>query len=297
LLQLFFKKIWHGSPTIFHYDFDGKLIAESHPDGTITKEYLSLGSSRLATVDTATNTMYYFLNDHLGTPLMMTDSTGKVVWQARYKPFGEAHVHPRATITNNFRFPGQYYDEETGLHYNYFRYYDPETGRYIRPDPAGLAGGTNLFLYTNNNPICLTDPDGLRVFYWGFGASAGAGRKEGDTVNYLSTSGIIYQGSRRAGGTEKGVAGSLGGGRIIGATAGAGLIFGYNRGDVEDLSGRSTAAGITVFFISLELTFDENNSWTGFNFGLLKSMGFGFYGVETITYRLPTHAYDYEICK
>ena len=73
-------------------------------------------------------------------------------------------------------FPGQYYDAETGLHYNYFRYYNPQTGRYITPDPIGLEGGinlfsyvdsvgkpfeTNLYTYTNNNPINFIDPSGL----------------------------------------------------------------------------------------------------------------------------------------
>ena len=62
---------------------------------------------------------------------------------------------------NLSRFPGQYYDQETGLHYNYFRYYNPQTGRYITPDPIGLWGGINLFSYTANNPVSFIDPRGL----------------------------------------------------------------------------------------------------------------------------------------
>src|SRR3990172_11280329 len=58
-------------------------------------------------------------------------------------------------------FPGQYYDQETGLHYNYFRYYDPTTGRYVTPDPIGLEGGINLFVYVANNPVNSSDPEGL----------------------------------------------------------------------------------------------------------------------------------------
>jgi len=70
---------------------------------------------------------------------------------------------PFLTITNSLRFAGQYYDEETGLHYNWHRYYDPKTGRYLTPDPIGLAGGINIFAYVDNNPTNRTDPRG---FIW-----------------------------------------------------------------------------------------------------------------------------------
>lgn len=77
-----------------------------------------------------------------------------------YKPFGETTV-TTSTITNNLRFPGQYYDAETGNNYNYFRDYNPAIGRYIEADPVGLRGGLNLFGYTQNNPVRKKDLWGL----------------------------------------------------------------------------------------------------------------------------------------
>ncbi|MCP4458250.1 MAG: RHS repeat-associated core domain-containing protein, partial [Cytophagales bacterium] len=90
----------------------------------------------------------------------MTDENQIIVWQADYKPFGEVTI-TTSTIDNNLRFPGQYYDAETGLYYNYFRYYDPNTGRYITSDPIGLRGGINTFAYVGGNPVMYIDPEGL----------------------------------------------------------------------------------------------------------------------------------------
>jgi RHS repeat-associated protein len=102
--------------------------------------------------------IYYYVNDHLGTPRKVVDETGSITWAADHTPFGQA----TGTLTNNFRFSGQYFDSETGLHYNYHRYYDPKIGRYFRPDPIGLEGmDPNLYGYVQNNPINHIDPEGL----------------------------------------------------------------------------------------------------------------------------------------
>jgi RHS repeat-associated protein len=84
-----------------------------------------------------------------------------VVWRAVYAPFGEATIDAASTATLNLRFPGQYYDQETGMHYNYFRYYDPETGRYMRSDPIGLVGGMNTYAYVLGSPLRWSDYRGL----------------------------------------------------------------------------------------------------------------------------------------
>jgi RHS repeat-associated protein len=91
----------------------------------------------------------------------MADPSGAVVWSATYTSFGKAHVDPGSTVTNNLRFPGQYFDDETNNHYNYNRYYDHNSGRYLRRDPIGIAGGVNHFLYSFQNPIVIFDPFGL----------------------------------------------------------------------------------------------------------------------------------------
>ncbi len=104
---------------------------------------------------------FYYQNDHLGTPQMLTDQSGAIVWSADYESFGKASISI-AAVENNLRFPGQYYDSETGLHYNWHRYYDPEVGRYLQNDPIGFAGGDmNLFVYVWGNPVNLTNPLGL----------------------------------------------------------------------------------------------------------------------------------------
>jgi len=109
----------------------------------------------------ADNKQYYYHNDHLGTPYQLTDNTGFVVWSGQSSSFGETDLAVTNTIVNNLRFPGQYYDAESGLHYNFFRYYDPSIGCYITSDPIGLAGGINTYAYVSGNPIGLLDPWGL----------------------------------------------------------------------------------------------------------------------------------------
>jgi RHS repeat-associated protein len=102
----------------------------------------------------------YFHHDHLDTPIQATDKNGNIIWAANYNIFGQATITTLAptadspTITSNLRLPGQIEDAETGLHYNYRRYYDPSTGRYITQDPIGLAGGINRYIYTER-PILL----------------------------------------------------------------------------------------------------------------------------------------------
>ena len=133
-------------------------------------------------------------NDPLGTPQALTDESGTVVWKADYDPFGKATVNEDPDgdgnrVTLSIRFPGQYYDQETGLHYNYFRYYDPSIGRYLTSDPIGLVGGINTYVYTLNNPLYWIDPTGLDVTINLYPGAGGFGHI-GAGVNSPNTSGF-----------------------------------------------------------------------------------------------------------
>ena len=155
------RKTVSGISTIYHYDIAGNLIAETTSGGTPSRDIVYMNGERVAMklYDSQAG-WYFFVNDHLGTPQKIVNESGQVVWAGFYQPFGKSWAYP-ADITNNFRFQGQYYDAETGLHYNWNRYYDPDTGRYITADPIGLEGGVNLYEYVRGNPVNLTDPPGL----------------------------------------------------------------------------------------------------------------------------------------
>ena len=101
--------------------------------------------------------------DHLGTPLRLTDTQGKTIWQA--EPHDWAAVRDEHGETDQpIRFQGQWRDDESGLYYNRYRYYDPQMGRYVTQDPIGLTGGVNVYSYPTN-PTIITDPLELALKY------------------------------------------------------------------------------------------------------------------------------------
>jgi RHS repeat-associated protein len=166
----FGRRLWKdvkGNRTYYLYADEG-LIGEYDTSGNESKTYGYAPNSTWTTnplfQKIGTN-YYWYQNDHLGTPQKIIDTSGRTVWSATYTAFGEAVVDPSSIIINNLRFAGQYYDAETGKHYNWNRYYDPKTGTYISEDPIGFEGGdVNLMAYVLNNPINYIDPLGL--FTW-----------------------------------------------------------------------------------------------------------------------------------
>ena len=202
LLNFFFSKLWSPATSdaeklgwTYVYAEDSSLLAEYGEGSAATS-----GSAQYLWLPTANGPMpiaavvngqtYAVHSDHLNTPRKLTQANGQAVWQWAYSAFGDEQPTTAAKrftsemtnpttgttstpeVTFNLRYPGQYFDKETGLHYNYFRTYAPGTGRYTQPDPIGLDGGWNRFGYVSGNPLRYSDPRGLNPFA---GAWAGAG--------------------------------------------------------------------------------------------------------------------------
>lgn len=165
---------------------EGQILTEYAVTGGWNRDYIYFNGQLLARVGSAAGEgIQYVVNDQLGTPMALVDSAKTVRWRAKWYPFGEVYDEFVST-DNDVRFPGQISDDETGLYYNWHRYYSPQLGRYYQVDPLGLQGGDyNVYRYANGNPIMYIDPYGLyswRDFWYdagqfavGFGDAASLG--------------------------------------------------------------------------------------------------------------------------
>ncbi|PMQ05792.1 putative deoxyribonuclease RhsA [Dyella sp. AD56] len=146
----------------FVYDGSQQLVGEY---GDTTRDYIWLGGLPIAVVDTSatTSTTSYVVADGLGSPRAVTDATGVTIWQWSMKgnPFGEQQPTSTNGFTYNLRFPGQYYDQESGLAQNVNRDYEAAIGRYVQSDPSGLGGGLSTYAYVGSQPLGNVDPLGL----------------------------------------------------------------------------------------------------------------------------------------
>lgn len=171
------KSTKDGQTTTYTYDPLGRRISKTDAFGTtrylwagdqmvqekrnnLKNTYVYEPESFRPVAQISEGKIYHYHLDHLGTPRELTDDQGKIVWKVRYKTYGNVAVKEVEEVENNIRFQGQYFDEETGLHYNRFRYYNPNTGQFITQDPIGLLGGVNSYQYAPN-PVGWVDPFGL----------------------------------------------------------------------------------------------------------------------------------------
>lgn len=173
-----------GSCVVFTYDAFGRRLSKAAADGSSATSYVWDGNSLAREVrqrgsyeedrvyyfteedafvplcERVNGTWYEHVNSPVGTAQDLVDDAGRIAWSIGLLCYGQVEREDRVTTDSPLRFQGQHADEETGLHYNRFRYYDPQLGIYIASDPLGLAAGLNLYQYTRN-PIGWADPLGL----------------------------------------------------------------------------------------------------------------------------------------
>lgn len=150
--------VWNGD--VLLSEQSTKINADEQEQELTSKIYLFEPDSFKPLAVIQEEKIYHYHLDHLGTPQELTHHNGELAWSVHYKAYGNVIQKVVESVENNLRFQGQYYDTETGLHYNRHRYYDPTTARFISLDPIGLLGGFNNYQYANN-PISWVDPLGL----------------------------------------------------------------------------------------------------------------------------------------
>jgi RHS repeat-associated protein len=160
-----------ASTVVFFYDQEGHLLGEYDQNGKAVREFIWMGDIPVAMFTTdptnaANPPLVYFIHtDHLNTPRVVLDRNNKIRWRWISDPFGlaAAETNPSGlgNFTFNLRFPGQYFDQESGPHQNWHREYDPSIGGYTQSDPIGLAGGINTYAYVRGAPTNGIDPTGL----------------------------------------------------------------------------------------------------------------------------------------
>lgn len=143
----------------------GQRVAELDGQGNVLQQYLYLNGRPVAVLSAAPNssskpTVIALHTDRRGAPVAATNAQQHIVWQASYNAWGQAQVH-NAGFALDLRLPGQWQDPLTQLYYNYQRDYNPQTGRYLTPDPLGFPDGPDAYLYVNGDPVNKVDPLGL----------------------------------------------------------------------------------------------------------------------------------------
>jgi RHS repeat-associated protein len=158
-----------GAPTKHYWSMDGNMLAEGDGSGNLTAEYIYFGGKRVARIDLPANTIHYYLSDHLGSTSLVASAVGTVEEESDYYPFG-TEVMVTGPGTNELKFIGKETDMESGLDLMGARYHSSGLGRFLQTDPLYIEAHRladpqllNLYAYSRNNPITLSDPTGLDV--------------------------------------------------------------------------------------------------------------------------------------
>jgi RHS repeat-associated protein len=160
----------HASPAssttgLYLHDLDDHIIAETDTSGNTLREYIWLGDTPLAVVDNVPTipAIFYVHTDHLMRPLLMTDASAALAWSVAYEPFGTVASVNAVSSNIDLRFPGQWFQLESGLHYNWHRHYDASLGRYLQPDPLLVDEGRRKILGGINLDALFTQGEALNT--------------------------------------------------------------------------------------------------------------------------------------
>ncbi len=202
-----------GKQATYKYDAFGRRVSKTvtdHSGQQTTTEFLWQGDNLIAETDNKAHyqtylyepdsfkplalisgrgkehKVYHYHLDQIGTPTDLTDTAGNSVWSMQYYAYGRLYLKHKEDIHNPLRFQGQYFDAESGLHYNRHRYYNPNNGRFITADPIGLAGGLNNYQYVKS-PTGWVDPLGLADVPMACACSDG-------NTSFLASGSTIYHG-------------------------------------------------------------------------------------------------------
>jgi RHS repeat-associated protein len=181
-----YSAVWNAVP---QGSYTLTAVATDNQNATTTSAPVSISVGVPAT-------MYFIQADHLNTPRVVTNQSGQAVWRwDQQEPFGNSPPDENPSGLGAFdlplRLPGQYYDKETNLHYNYFRDYDPAIGRYPQSDPIGLLGGINTYAYVASSPLLYSDAEGTTYGTVAAGALLGA---IGGGLGAAATGGNVWTG-------------------------------------------------------------------------------------------------------
>lgn len=236
------------------YNGAGQLIAETQ-NGTVNLDSIYVYWNERPIAMIRNNQVYSIITDHLGRPNAVVDASRQTAWTASNAPFDRVSTNAITIGAFNIGYPGQYFDKETGLWYNWNRYFDGSIGRYTQSDPIGLAGGLNTYSYVGNSPIGFFDPNGLWTVNGGWGANVTLGQGGGvEGGLYFTTGGDEGCASAGAYGTAS---------KTTGFGAGGGWSVGFYKGGLGTFNGSSKSDTVCILGGCMTRFTNSAGQWIG----------------------------------